>query len=176
MNRTEKQGSIDTLQKDFSAHEVVFALDYRGLKVEEATELRKKVRESGGKYRVVKNTLALRALEGTALEPLSAHFKGMTGLAYTDADPVALAKVLSDFAKDVPALAYKAGMVSGKGLDAEQFKALAALPGRDELLAKLLYVIQAPVQNLLNVLQATTRDFILVLKAARDKKDEKKEE
>ncbi len=167
---------MTALQKDFSAHEVVFALDYRGLKVEEATELRKKVRESGGKYRVVKNTLALRALEGTALEPLSAHFKGMTGLAYTDADPVALAKVLSDFAKDVPALAYKAGMVSGKGLDAEQFKALAALPGRDELLAKLLYVIQAPMQNLLSVLQATTRDFILVLKAARDKKDEKKEE
>ncbi len=175
MNRTEKQVSVDTLQKDFSANEVIFALDYRGLKVEEATELRKKIRESGGRYRVVKNTLALRALEGTSLGPLSAHFKGMTGLAYTDADPVALAKVLADFAKDVPALSYKAGMVSGKELDEEQFKALATLPGRDVLLAKLLYVIQAPMQNLLSVLQGASRDFILVLKAALDKKDEKKE-
>jgi large subunit ribosomal protein L10 len=160
------------LQKDFSAHEVVFALDYRGLKVEEATELRKKIRESGGRYRVVKNTLALRALQGTSLEPLSPHFKGMTGLAYTDADPVALAKVLSDFSKDVPALEYKAGIVSGKGLDEDQFKALASLPGRDELLGKLLYVIQAPMQNLLSVLQGTTRDFVLVLKAFGDKKKE----
>jgi large subunit ribosomal protein L10 len=172
VNRTEKQASIDVLQKDFSAHEVIFALDYRGLKVEEATELRKKIRESGGQYRVVKNTLALRALEGTSLEPLSPHFKGMTGLAYTDADPVALAKVLADFSKDVPALAYKAGMVSGKGLDEDQFKALASLPSRDELLGKLLYVIQAPMQNLLSVLQGTMRDFLLVLKAAGDKKEE----
>jgi large subunit ribosomal protein L10 len=172
VNRTEKQASVDVLQKDFSTHDVVFALDYRGLKVEEATELRKKIRESGGRYRVVKNTLALRALEGTSLEPLSPHFKGMTGLAYTDADPVALAKVLADFSKDVPALAYKAGIVSGKGLDEDQFKALASLPGRDELLGKLLYVIQAPMQNLLSVLQGTTRDLVLVLKAAGDKKKE----
>ena len=172
MNRTEKQTFVEGLTQDFNANDTVFALDYRGLKVEEATELRRKVRESGAKYRVIKNTLALIALKGTPLELLNSHFKGMTGVAYTDADPVALAKVLNDFAKDVPALSYKGGMVSGKEVGTDQFKALAALPGRDELLAKLLYVLQAPMRNLLGVLQAPARDLVLVLKAAADKKKE----
>ena len=96
----------------------------------------------------------------------------MTGVAYTDTDPVALAKILNDFAKEVPALSYKGGMVSGKDVDPEQFKALATLPGREELLAKLLYVLQAPMRNLLGVFQASARDLILVLKAAADKKKE----
>jgi large subunit ribosomal protein L10 len=172
MNRTEKQAVVDGLSQDFSSNDTVFALDYRGLKVEEATELRQKIRESGAKYRVMKNTLALIALKGTPLEALSSHFKGMTGVAYTDTDPIALAKVLNDFAKDVPALSYKGGMVSGKEVDPNQFKALATMPGKDELLAKLLYVLQAPMRNLLGVIQAPARDLILVLKAAADKKEE----
>jgi large subunit ribosomal protein L10 len=172
MNRTEKQTVVDGLSQDFSSNDTVFALDYRGLKVEEATELRQKIRESGAKYRVIKNTLALIALKGTPLEGLSSHFKGMTGVAYTDTDPIALAKVLNDFAKDVPALSYKGGMVSGKEVDPDQFKALATMPGKDELLAKLLYVLQAPMRNLLGVIQAPARDLILVLKAAADKKEE----
>jgi large subunit ribosomal protein L10 len=172
VNRTEKQEAVDALVKDFAAHSVVFALDYRGLKVEEATDLRRKIRDTGGKYRVVKNTLTLRALEGTPYETISGHFKGMTGLAYTDSDPVALAKVLNDFAKDVPALEYKAGVMSGKELDEEQFKVLATLPGRDKIYAQLLSVLQAPMRNLLSVFQASARDLILVLKAAVDKKKE----
>jgi large subunit ribosomal protein L10 len=134
--------------------------------------LRQKIRESGAKYRVIKNTLALISLKGTPVEGMSSHFKGMTGVAYTDTDPVALAKILNDFAKDVPALSYKGGMVSGKEVDPDQFKALASLPGRDDLLAKLLYVLQAPMRNLLGVFQAPARDLILVLKAAADKKKE----
>lgn len=172
MNRTEKQEAVEALVKDFDSNSVVFALDYRGLKVEQATALRRKIRDTGGKYRVVKNTLALRALQGTPYEAISGHFKGMTGLAYTDSDPVALAKVLNDFSKDVPALEYKAGVMSGKELDQEQFKALASLPGRDELYAQLLSVLQAPMRNLLSVFQASARDLILVLKAAVDKKKE----
>jgi large subunit ribosomal protein L10 len=170
VNRTEKQETVDALVKDFDAHSVVFALDYRGLKVEEATDLRRKIRETGGKYRVIKNTLALRALQGLSSESLGAHFKGMTGVAYTDSDPVALAKVLNDFSKDVPALAYKGGVMSGKELDESQFKALASLPGRNELYAQLLSVLQAPMRNLLSVFSASARDLILVLKAAADKK------
>lgn len=172
MNRTEKEAVVEGLVADFKSHGVVFAWDYRGLKVSDATALRQKIRESGATYRVVKNTLALRALEGTSVEPLTAHLKGMTGLAFTDSDPVALAKVLDDFSKDVPALTYKGGVVSGRPIDARQFKALASLPGRDELAAKLLWVIQAPARNLLGVLQAPVRDLILVLKAAADKKKE----
>lgn len=169
MNRTEKQTAVDTLAKDIETLSGVFAVDFRGLKVEEATELRRKVRESGSKYRVVKNTLALRSLQGTPLEPMTAHFNGMTGLAYTESDPVALAKVLNDFAKDVPVLTFKGGMVSGKEVTADQCKQLAALPGKDELTAKLLYVLLATIQNFLGVLQAPVRDFMLVLKAAESK-------
>ena len=169
MNRTEKQAAVDTLAKDLESLSAAFAVDFRGIKVDEATELRRKVRESGSKYRVVKNTLALRTLKGTQLESMAPHFKGMTGLAYTDADPVTLAKVLNDFSKDVPVLVFKGGIVSGKEVTPEQCKQLASLPGRDELAAKLLYVLQATIQNFLGVLQAPVRDFMLVLKAAESK-------
>ncbi len=172
MNRTEKQSTVEALGRDFAAHPVVFALDFRGLKVGEATELRRKIRASGARYRVIKNSLALRAMEGTRVAPLGAQFQGMTGLAYTDADPVALAKVLNDFSKEVPALTYKGGMVAGKELSADAFQELASLPGKDELLAKLLYVLGAPIQNLLGVFQASARDLILVLKASIDKRKE----
>jgi len=172
VNRTEKQEAVAQLNKDVEALSGVFAVDFRGLKVEEATELRRKIRASGSKYRVVKNTLALRSLKGTSLEPLHVHLKGMTGLAYTEADPVALAKVLNDFAKDVPVLTFKGGMISGKEVTPEECKQLASLPSREELLAKLLSVLQAPMQNLLGVLEAPARDLILVLKAAGDKSKE----
>lgn len=169
MNRREKQESVEALQKSFQTHAALFALDFRGLKVEEATSLRSKVRESGARYQVVKNTLGLRALKGTDFSPLSEHFKGMTGVAYTDSDPVALAKVLNDFAKDVPALTYKAGMISGRPVGSEEFKALATLPSKEALQAQFLSVLLAPARNFLGVLQAPARDFILVLKAAAQK-------
>ncbi len=172
MNRTEKQETVEQLNKDFEVLAGVFALDFRGLKVEEATKLRRKIRESGSKYRVVKNTLALRSLKGTSLEPIHVHLKGMTGLAYTEADPAALAKILNDFAKDVPVLTFKGGMISGKEVTPEECKQLASLPGREELLAQFLSVLQAPMQKLLGVLEAPARDLILVLKAAGDKPKE----
>lgn len=169
MNRTEKQAAVDELAKDVETLAGIFAVDFRGLKVDEATELRRKVRESGSKYRVVKNTLALRSLKGTSLEPMTVHLSGMTGLAYTDSDPVALAKVLNDFAKDVPVLVFKGGIVSGKEVTPDECKQLAALPGKEELKAKLLYVLQATIQNFMGVLQAPVRDFMLVLKAVEAK-------
>jgi large subunit ribosomal protein L10 len=169
VNRTEKQEAVDVLTKDMEALSAVFAVDFRGLKVGEATELRRKVRESGSTYRVVKNTLALRTLKGTPLETMAVHFHGMTGLAYTSSDPVALAKVLNDFAKEVPVLVFKGGMVSGKAVTPDQCKQLATLPGKDELTASLLYVLQATIQTFLGVLQAPVRDFMLVLKAAESK-------
>ena len=172
MNRTEKQVAVEQLNKDAEAVSGVFAVDFRGLKVEEATELRRKIRESGSKYRVVKNTLALRSLKGTSLDPIQVHLKGMTALAYTEADPVALAKLLNDFAKDVPVLTFKGGMISGKEVTPEECKQLASLPSREELLAQLLSVLLAPIQNFLGVLEAPARDLILVLKAAGDKPTE----
>jgi large subunit ribosomal protein L10 len=172
VNRAEKQTTVETMAKDFESLAGAFVLDFRGLKVDEATELRRKIRESGSKYKVVKNSLALRSFKGTPLEPMGVHLQGMTGLAYTDTDPVALAKVLNDFAKGVPVLVFKGGIVSGKEVSPDECKQLAALPGRDELLAKLLYILQAPIQGLLGVMQAPARDLILVLKAAADSRKE----
>ena len=172
MNRTEKQAALEALSSDFKTHSAVFALDFRHLKVDQATELRQKIRDCGARYQVVKNTLALRALEGSQMASLGQHFKGMTGLAYAESDPVALAKVLDEFARTVPALTFKGGVVSGKELDAEAFKTLASLPGKDELSAMLLYVLEAPVKNFLGVLQASARDLVLVLKAALDERNE----
>ncbi len=140
--------------------------------MEEATEFRRKIRESGAKYKVVKNTLAKRALSGAgaSLAVLEPHLKGMTGIAFTEHDPVALAKLIHDFAKDVPAIVFKGGVLADKALDESQFKALAALPSREVLLSQLLSVMQAPIQQFLAVLQAPARDLVMVLQAYADKK------
>ena len=170
MDRATKQTVVDGLNEDFKGVDALFAFDYRGLKVEEATDLRRKVRESGATYRVVKNTLMKRAVSGTGIESLNEHFSGMTGVAYTSDDPVALAKVLNDFASDVPALTFKCGLISDQAVDESQFKHLASLPSKEELYSKLLSVFQAPMRNLLGVMQAPARDLVLVLKAAAEKK------
>lgn len=170
MDRAGRQTSVEELNREFSSLTAAFAIDYRGLKVEEATEFRRKIRESGAKYKVVKNTLARRALSGTGVAQLEQHFAGMTGLAFTDSDPVALAKTIHEFAKDVPAIVFKGGVLADKSLDESQFQALASLPSREVLLSQLLSVMQAPVQQLLAVLQAPARDLVMVLKAYADKK------
>ena len=169
MDRAGRQATVDRLSSEFSSVAAAFAIDYRGLKVGEATELRRKIRETGAQYQVLKNTLAKRALAGTSLAPLEPHLKGMIGLAFTAKDPVALAKTLNDFAKDVPAVVFKAGVLADKALDEKQFKALATLPSKEALLSQLLSVLQAPIQQLLGVLQAPARDLVMVLKAYENK-------
>lgn len=170
MNRTEKQDLVERAADRFKTHATAFAFDFRGLSVGQATTLRRKVKETGSRYEVIKNTLASRAIKGTALEPLASYLKGMTGLASTEGDPVSLAKALAACIKEAPALVFKGGVVSGRVIGPGALEQIAALPGRAELLGKLLYVLQAPIQNLLGVLQAPSRDLVLVLKAAADKK------
>lgn len=169
MDRAGKESTVETMKQSFGSLRAVFAVDYRGMKVEQATEFRRKVRESGAIYKVVKNTLARRAFRGTDLESLEPHLSGMTGLVYTESDPVALAKLINDFAKDVPAMAFKVGVLADKTLDEQQFKALASLPTKEELFSRLLSVFQAPVRDLLAVLSAPARDLVLVLKAHENK-------
>ncbi len=145
-------------------------LDFKGLSVPAATEFRRKVRASGSRYRVVKNSLALRAAKGTALERLEAKLEGTTGIAYTGDDPVALAKVLVDFAKENPALSVKAGVVEGSQLlDAEGVKALSTMPGLPELRAKLLGLLMGPAQQLVSLLNEPATQTVRVLKAHGDK-------
>ena len=170
MNRTEKQQLIDDLHSEFdkSAHAIV--VDFRGLGVNAATEFRRKVRASGSSYRVVKNSLALRAIKDTPLEKLGPHFDGTTAVAYTGQDPVVLAKVLVDFIKDHPQLSVKGGLVSGSQvLNAEGVKALSTMPSLPELRSKLLGVMQAPAAKLVRLLATPATQMAQVLKAHQDK-------
>ncbi len=174
MNRTEKQELIEELHKEFAASPHVVLVDFRGLDVPSVTEFRRKVKASGSRYRVVKNSLALRAAKGTALEKLEGRFEGTTGVAYTGDDPVALAKVLTDFAKDHPELAVKAGVVSGdQVLDAAGVKTLSTMPGLAELRAQLLGLLQAPATQLVRLLATPATQLARVMKAHQDKQEGK---
>ncbi len=170
MNRSEKQALIDGMHADFgrSAHAIV--VDFTGLSVPAVTEFRRRVRKSGSKYRVVKNTLARRAAAGTPFEKISAKLVGTTGLAYTDNDPVALAKLLVDFAKDNPSLVVKGGLVAGEQvLDANGVKALSAMPSLPEMRAKFLGLLQEPAGRLVRLLGTPGGQLARVLKAQEEK-------
>jgi len=151
-----------------SAH--AFVLDFQGIKVPQVTALREKVRQSGGEYVVVKNTIALRAIDGKELSQLKEYFVGPTAVAYGN-DPVALAKVLTDFAKDVPVLQFKGGLVEGRAVPAAQIKDIASLPSRDELIAKLLFLMQSPITRFVRVLAALPQSLVIVLDQVRQKKE-----
>jgi large subunit ribosomal protein L10 len=174
MNRTEKKQLIDELHAEFKASAHAVLVDYKGLSVPAVTEFRRKVKAAGSSYRVVKNSLALRAAKDTPLEKLAPKFEGATGVAYTGDDPVALAKVLVDFAKEHPALALKGALVSGSQLlDAEGVKALSTMPGLKELRARLLGLLQAPATQLVRLLNTPASQLAQVLKAHQDKEEGK---
>ena len=122
---------------------------------------------------MVKNTLALRAIDGAALSALKEHFVGPTAVVFSGKDPVALAKALTDFAKDVPAIKFKAGLVEGRASQAEQIKEIASLPSREELIAKLLYLLQSPVTRFVRVLAAVPQSFVAVLDQIRIRREKR---
>ena len=171
MNRAEKQDVVKELNETFKGNDSVLLINFTGLNVADSTDLRRKISEVECGYRVIKNRLALRALEDTSLEELKEHFQGPTAIAYTGGDPVALAKILKTFIQDHPAMSFKAGIVEGQAVSASEMENLAGLPSRIELLTKLVYLLNTPLTRLATALQSPVRELASVLHQLGEKKE-----
>ena len=161
--KSDKKKDIDALHQDLEQSGNLFVTGYEKLKVGQDFELRKVVRGAGGKYRVIKNNLAEKASEGTAAGPVLQGLRGMTSLAYTFGDPVALAKALTAYAKTTPAFTFKAGIVEGRAIDVRAIADLANMPSKEEIFARLLYLINAPAQRLATAIGAVGRNLTVVV-------------
>lgn len=170
MDKSGKEQLVTELAGKLSSARATFLADYRGLTVEAASDLRRKLHEAGVEYRVVKNTLLRLASKGTDVEALDDHFFGPTAIAIVGDDPVAPAKVLADLAKDSKVFELKAGTLGDKVISAEDIEALAKLPGREELLAKMLSTMNAPASNFVGTLGAIPRQMVQALSAIKDQK------
>jgi len=171
ITRADKEQELQALSDAFKSADTAILVDYRGLDVPAVTELRRQIRVAKGSYKVIKNTIAKRASKGTSFEALEKMFVGTTAVAYTGDDAVALAKALTTFMKGAPTLSIKGAVVQGREIKAAEVTDLANLPGRPELYSKLLFLMQAPMQQFVSVLAAVPRDFVTVLNEAAKKKE-----
>jgi len=162
-NRDDKQKDLEALRKDLEAAKSFFVTGFEKLKVSQDFELRKAVRGAGGGYKVIKNNIAAKASEGTAAGEVLKDLKGMCSLAYTASDPVALAKVLTAYAKANPVFTFRAGFVEGRVIDVKSINDLASMPAKEEILAKLLFLINAPAQRLVTAMGAVGRNLAVVV-------------
>jgi large subunit ribosomal protein L10 len=163
LTRVKKAEKVALLTKELEGSTSAIIGTFAKLTVAQDFELRKVVRAAGGRYRVVKNKLAARASQGSGIEAALQGLKGVSSVAYTSGDPVALAKALATWVEENAQFTFKLGIVDGKVINVDEVKALATMPGKEEIFAKLLYLINAPAQRLATVINATGRDLAVVL-------------
>jgi large subunit ribosomal protein L10 len=170
VSKAKKIEQVEALTKEFQDAKHGIVGSFSKMTVEKDFELRKTVRGAGGRYRVLKNTLAERAAKGTAVEEAVKSLAGVTSIAYTSGDPVALAKALSKYAKDNPEYIFKAGIVEGRVIAIKDIDALANMPSKEELYSKLLFLMTAPAQRLVTVMNAVGRDIAVVINQGVEQK------
>jgi large subunit ribosomal protein L10 len=163
VTRAKKVAAVEKLGGELKSASSMIVATYSKLTVTQDFELRKALRPTGAKYRVVKNTLAERAGKGTALEGALKNLEGVTSIAYTEGDPVALAKALAKYVKDNPEFSFKAGVVEGRVITVKEIESLATMPSKDELYSKLLFLLSAPAQRLVTTMNAVGRDLAVVI-------------
>ena len=164
--RAQKKEEVEALKQDLARVSTVILTTFQGITVSQDSQLRRAVQTAGGHYRVVKNTLAERAGAGTSAEPLLKDLTGTNSISYTETDPVALAKALTKVAKDVPAFRFKAGVVEGRVLSIEDIQHLSQLPSKEELIGKILFLLNAPAQRMASVVAGVTRNLAVTVQEA----------
>ena len=164
--KSEKQKDLDNLKTELAKVSTVILTTFQGITVEEDTKLRRAVQAAGGKYEVVKNTLAEIAGAGTPAEGVLKNLKGTHSIAYTQTDPVALAKALTKIAKDVPAFQFKSGVVEGRVISISEIKQLADMPSKEELISKIMFLLNAPAQRIATALNALPRNLAVTVNEA----------
>ncbi|HXJ17647.1 MAG TPA: 50S ribosomal protein L10 [Candidatus Polarisedimenticolia bacterium] len=164
--KAEKKAQAEELRAQLATVSTVILTTFQGITVEQDTQLRRSVEAAGGRYQVVKNTVAERAAEGTPAEGLLKNLKGTNSIAFTKTDPVALAKILSKVVKDVPAFQFRAGWVEGRVVSIQEIAQLAQLPSKEELISKIMYMLNAPAQRVATALAALPRNLAVVTSEA----------
>ena len=170
--REQKAAEVSELTEQIGKASNAFLIDFKGITVPQVTELRKQVRQANSGYVVVKNTLALIALKDSPIINMKEQFTGPTAIAFNATDAVVLAKALTKFAKDVPAVSFKGALLNGQVVPASEIQNIANLPSREELVAKLLYLLQSPIRGLVTVLQANIRNLAVVLDLVAKQKEQ----
>jgi large subunit ribosomal protein L10 len=170
--KQQKQKDLDNLAEQFKQANAAMLVSFKKMTVAKDQELRRQLREAGVTYSVVKNTLARKAAAGTPLEPMADQFKGVTAVALSTSDPVALSKAISKFAKANPEIfSFKVGLVEGKVIELKDVESIANLPSREELISKMLFLINAQAQRLVTVIQAVPRNLAVVMEQVRAQKE-----
>jgi large subunit ribosomal protein L10 len=164
--RSEKQQDLDKLKTELAKVSTVILTTFQGITVQDDTKLRRSVQAAGGNYKVVKNTIAERAASGTPAEKLLTNLKGTNSIAFTSTDPVALAKALTKIAKDVPAFQFRSGIVEGRVISIAEIQQLANLPSKEELISKIMFLLNAPAQRIATALNALPRNLAVTVNEA----------